>query len=137
MKIGITGTRSGLCETQFNNIQTFLIKNFIRGAELHHGDCVGADVEVATLAQILGYVIVCHPPIKKALRANFPSDITHEPRSYFERNRIIVDSVDHLMVAPKEHQPQSQGGTWYTYHYAVKKQRPLSIFYPVDHTDLI
>lgn len=128
MKIGVTGTRSGMTLEQFADVHVFLAQT--NGAELHHGDCVGVDVEVAEMAQQLGYKIVCHPPEKSDLRAWFTSDETRECFSYFKRNRNIVDECDLLIVVPYQTEPQTEGGTWYTHDYAVKTSKPLKIFYP-------
>lgn len=136
MKIGITGTRSGLTDFQKRNIELFLKKSWQPNAELHHGDCVGADAEVAAVAKNLGYIIVCHPPVKDELRAMFPSHHTENPLSYFARNRNIVDRTDHLIVAPYQNQWQPNGGTWYTHDYAEKKGKPVTIFYP-DSDEII
>jgi hypothetical protein len=59
MKIGVTGTRSGMNETQFAAMQEYLSQFVPADTELHHGDCVGVDVEVAILAQSLGMRVVC------------------------------------------------------------------------------
>lgn len=126
MKIGVTGTRSGMTEEQLGAIELFLRSHT---GELHHGDCVGVDVEVAELAKELGYRTVCHPPIKDELRANHASDEVREPLSYFARNRKIVDECDLLLVVPYQKTHQTHGGTWYTHDYAVKKGKPVLIFY--------
>jgi hypothetical protein len=130
MKIGITGTRSGMTEQQFSDIAALLTEHFEGGAELHHGDCVGVDVEVAVLARSIGYRIVCHPPIKNELRAGHDSDEFRAPLSYFARNRNIVNETDLLLVVPYQSTPQTNGGTWYTHDYAVKQEKDVTIVYP-------
>ena len=130
MKIGVTGTRSGMTEQQFSEISAFLTAQYCEGAELHHGDCVGVDVEVAVLARSIGYRIVCHPPVKDELRAHHDSDEFRTPLSYFARNRNIVNETDQLLVVPYQTTPQSNGGTWYTHDYAVKNKKPVIIVYP-------
>ena len=130
MLIGITGTRSMLNASQKDRIQKFLQNYYTHGSELHHGDCIGADAEVADIAKRLGYKIICHPPIKNELRAFHSSDLTNVPQSYFARNRAIVDQTEHLIVAPFQDEWQPNGGTWYTHDYAKKKNKPLTIFYP-------
>lgn len=129
MKIGVTGTRNGMNDIQSKNVWEFLV--FARFNELHHGDCVGVDEEVADMAQSLGVKIILHPPVKTDLRANFP--IFHEsrePKSYFARNRAIVDECDLLIVVPMDNEPQKLGGTWYTHDYAKKTGKQTKIFYP-------
>jgi thiamine pyrophosphate-dependent acetolactate synthase large subunit-like protein len=137
MKVGVTGTRSGMNEHQFKHIDAFL-KEVIQlepGAELHHGDCVGVDEEVALLAQELGYKIVCHPPEKRELRADVPYDECREPLNYFARNRNIVDECDVLLVVPYQNEPQSHGGTWYTHDYAQKKKKLTTVIYPGERSN--
>jgi len=128
MKIGVTGTRKGMNKQQREAIINFLIES--KAQELHHGDCVGVDVEVAEIAHRIGYLTVSHPPAKAALRANHNSNFVNESFDYFQRNRNIVDQTDMLLVVPLQNQPQSKGGTWYTHDYAVKQGKPVVIFYP-------
>ena len=128
MKVGVTGTRSGMTAEQKFLVQGLL--ESLSGTELHHGDCVGVDAEVAIMAKELGYQIVCHPPEKSDLRAWVPADEMREPFSYFRRNRNIVDECDVLLVVPYQNSPQNQGGTWYTYSYAQKKGKNNIIVWP-------
>ena len=128
MKVGITGTRSGMTQVQTEQVKLLLAD--LKGTQLHHGDCVGADAEVAELARELGYQIVCHPPEKSDLRAWVPADEMREPFSYFRRNRNIVDECDVLLVVPYQSTVQSEGGTWYTWSYAQKKNVRTEIIWP-------
>lgn len=78
IKIGVTGTREGATENQLAAIRSFLQTTrsiLTEVPELHHGDCCGVDGQVAAIAKELGYVIVCHPPIKDDMRGFFESDI--------------------------------------------------------------
>lgn len=134
MIIGVTGTRNGMNEIQKNNVTEFLRKSRQELESemftLRHGDCVGVDNEVAKIAHDLGYVTFNHPPIDKALRAFHESDFSFSPKSYFSRNRDIVDNSDLLIVVPMDNEHKSKGGTWYTYDYAIKKGVPVRVFYP-------
>lgn len=128
MKLGVTGTRNGMSQDQKLKVIDFFNNHEI--SELHHGDCVGVDVEVAQMAKDCGIDIVCHPPIKDELRGWFVSDQTRTPTNYFARNRAIVDETDYLIVVPFQTSYQNQGGTWYTYSYAVKKGKPHIVIFP-------
>ena len=131
MKIGITGTREGMNEHQFEKVQSFLNENFQPGAEFHHGDCVGVDAEAAILAREIGYKIISHPgPASDGLRAFVKCDESREPASHFKRNRTIVDTCDVLLVVPLQNEHQPKGGTWYTHDYAVKKVKPFNVVWP-------
>jgi hypothetical protein len=132
IKVGVTGTRSGMNELQRKivyNILSQTLSDHEQG-EFHHGDCEGVDVEAAAMARQLGYKIICHPPEKDILRGYYESDETRTPLSYFARNRNIVDETSTLLVVPFQDSPQTNGGTWYTYDYAVKKLKRIDVAYP-------
>lgn len=128
MKIGVTGTREGMNEAQFEQVKKFLEK--YKGAELHHGDCRGVDVEVAYLAKEMGYKIVCHPPKSQAQQGFFGGDEMREPEGYLKRDRNIVDETELLLVVPLQNERQDKGGTWYTYDYALKTGKTVHVVYP-------
>jgi hypothetical protein len=128
MKIGVTGTREGATEYQLSELRSVL--KALNGTEFHHGDCNGVDVQAAAIARELGYRIVCHPPKLTEEQGFFGGDEMREPAGYLQRDRAIVDSVDVLLVCPKQMEWQPKGGTWYTHDYAKKKDKPLTVIYP-------
>lgn len=132
MKIGVTGTRNGMTEYQYNNIRKGLthLKRKHDELELHHGDCIGVDIQVANMARNLGIKVISHPPIKEDLRAFHDSDIVLKSDNYLTRDRRIVDSVDMLIVVPKEDTFKLKSGTKYTHDYAKKVGKNKVIFYP-------
>lgn len=131
MIVGFTGTRYGMTLKQKERLGEFL-----RGVGLtvfHHGDCVGADDEAASLvrANLAGVRIVCHPPADGTHRAhNTCHDEIRSPQSHFARNRSIVQASQLVVATPWESQWQSRGGTWYTVDYARKHNRTVHIIYP-------
>lgn len=134
MKIGVTGTRSGMTAAQRMAV-TYYLKGIVdlfneEQHELHHGDCVGVDVEVAEIAKSLGFKVINHPPVKEDLRAFHESHEHREPLSYFARNRKIVEETKTLFVIPYQNEWQDNGGTWYTHDYAAKKQKSRITFFP-------
>lgn len=129
MIIGVTGTREGMNEKQLLAVGRFLQQH--SGGILHHGDCMGVDVQVARIADALGFETVCHPPIETVLRAYHPSTTILSPLGYLARDRKIVDSVELLLVVPKQNHWQPTGGTWYTHDYAKKKGVPIKMILPV------
>lgn len=141
MKIGVTGTRSGMNEHQYKELmdemKMVLTESSLtnQSVEVHHGDCVGVDVEFAEIAKELGFKTICHPPEKNELRAFHKSDEIREPKSYFARNRNIVDECDLLIVIPYQDSHQTSGGTWYTHDYAVKKQKPVYVIFPMNESN--
>jgi hypothetical protein len=65
-----------------------------------------------------------------AMRAFHDSDEVRAPLGYLARDRKIVESVELLLVVPKQKEWQSSGGTWYTHDYAKKKGVPIIMFWP-------
>lgn len=128
MKIGVTGTREGMNEAQFEQVKKFLKE--CGGTVLHHGDCTGVDVEVACLAKEMGYKIVCHPPKSTETQGHFGGDEVREPAGYLQRDRAIVDACEILLVVPLQNERQDKGGTWYTYDYALKTGKTVHMCYP-------
>lgn len=131
MKIGVTGTREGATDYQLITIIDYM-ETLGRGHELHHGDCRGVDVQVATIAKELGWKVVCHPPKDSSQRGYFGGDEMRQEIEYLARDRNIVDETELLMVVPLQNTWQPKGGTWYTHDYAVKRDKLVRIFYPVD-----
>jgi hypothetical protein len=129
MKIGITGTREGANDCQLKKVAEYLM-SLGPGHELHHGDCRGVDIEIAAIARHLGWRIVCHPPKSNETQGFFGGDEVREPKGYLQRDRQIVDETELLIVVPLHDEWQPKGGTWYTHDYAVKKGKPVKIFYP-------
>jgi hypothetical protein len=122
-KIGITGTRSGASDEQLVSLGHLMGSVIAREptVELHHGDCVGVDLQAAIFASKMDIHTVCHPPVDESLRANHKSDTILPQLNHFARNRNIVDASDILIVIPYQDEWQPRGGTWYTHDYAVKK----------------
>jgi hypothetical protein len=128
-KLGVTGTQLGMNETQFDAVYSFM-SELPKDTELHHGDCIGVDVEVAMIAESLGFKVICHPPTNPDKQAGHSSSEFREPFTYLRRNRNIVDEIDMLIAVPKEDNHQIRGGTWYTVTYAKKFGKLFKIFYP-------
>lgn len=135
LKLGITGTRNGMTKFQKENlekvIETLIFEKEYDSRILHHGHCVGVDVEVAkVLKRKFNFYIISHPPIKTDLIGICENDEERQAKSYFSRNRNIVNESDLLLVIPAQNSPQSFGGTWYTHDYAKENKKPYIILYP-------
>ncbi len=143
MKIGFTGTRRGMTDSQKTALRA-LLKSFQKESmafECHHGDCVGADDEFANMAAEVYRCltrIVCHPPANDIHRACNPRFNEMRPRKkYHDRNRDIVDETQVLIACPAEMTPQPRGGTWWTNNYAGQKGKPTYLILPdgtVNHS---
>ena len=126
MKIGFTGTQTGMCEEQKKLLYGILSElMMVKGdtpMEFHHGDCIGADREAHEIVQSVGGIdIIVHPPENDAKRAFCEGYVRRaNPKPYLDRNRDIVDAVDLMLVAPKENVEVVRSGTWSTYRYAKR-----------------
>jgi hypothetical protein len=152
MRIGITGTRDGMTLDQEYRFQRIIIKLDIEEkiTEYRGGDCIGVDDETTYLMYdySMGNLpiiekgnlitngknpikLICHPPLKEDLRAWNPHyDLILPAKSYFARNRDIVDNSDVVIVIPKQMSHQTYGGTWQAHDYAVKKGKRVIIIWP-------
>lgn len=137
MQVGVTGSRDGI-----NGLQDFALTIWTADNEavkvFRHGDCIGADVEVAAFmrAAYPKCKIACHPPENSILRGYFKSDKTFPTKSYFARNRDIVDNSEILLGFPS-HRSRGKGGTWYTINYAVRTDVPVVIFHADGEVEYI
>jgi hypothetical protein len=91
------------------------------GQTLHHGDCVGADVQADEIARYYAMTIVVHPPSSKVLRAFKQSSngLTLAQKPYRERNQDIVNACSILIACPDgPNIPGNRSGTWMTIRLA-------------------
>jgi hypothetical protein len=128
MKIGFTGTRSGMTLRQRITLNEMILPNFT--GEFHHGDCNGADREAHTVASRRGFRIVTHPPTNDKLRAFCVANEVRDPLPYIERNQVIVDETELLIACPGGADEELRSGTWATIRYARKLKRPTVIVFP-------
>lgn len=134
MKIGFTGTRSGMTEKQKGRF-LYVMQRTSNATEFHHGDCKGADHEAALMARDIGIRLICHPPTRDEFRAHVVSEVTRDPLSYLERNMAIVRECDLLIAAPKEEWEIQRSGTWATVRYARDQKRNILFIWPDGTTD--
>lgn len=132
MIIGFTGTRQGCTPKQLVALTDLLAS--LGMTEAHHGDCIGADDEFARIADWMldPRRIYIHPPVDETHRAFHVGGLNNLclPKTYFARNRDIVNASDLLVGCPLTMQEQSQGGTFYTINYARKVGKPVRIVWP-------
>lgn len=132
MKVGFTGTRTGMTDPQIEAFSGVISKLHV--TEFHHGDCVGADRDAHTVINHLfsDVLIIGHPPLEQKLRAFCKG--FHEMRpeqSYLDRNKAIVDETETLIAIPSTKKSQVRSGTWSTVRYATgRKDRRVIIIYP-------
>ena len=129
MKIGFTGTRSGMTDLQKEIVREELIKK--KPECVIHGGCIGADEDFHKIAKELGIKIIVYPghsAVDGDTSFHFDYSDADEilpSESYFKRNRQIVDDSDLMLAAP--YNQIQKGGTWYTINYALKQNKGINI----------
>jgi hypothetical protein len=138
MKIGFTGTRFGMTDSQKKTFS--LLLRCLKPTDFFHGDCVGADNEAATIYNDLygPNQITVYPPVDNTHRAHNKSyGQCKQPQTHLARNRSIVNDCDTLIVCPFNDQHQTRGGTWYTFDYALSRQgKMIIIIWPNGKADV-
>jgi hypothetical protein len=139
MKIGFTGSKNGMTEQQKEVLAKLEV--FTTGrVEVHHGDCIGSDADFHNIIRSISQkiIIITHPgfpaknPQDLSLRAYCKSDNTTMAKSFFVRNRDIVDLTDLLIATPAS--KRETGGTWFTINYSRQLNKKRIIIYPDGST---
>jgi hypothetical protein len=127
MKIGFTGTREGMSQSQKEEF----ILNLYRlcPTEFHHGDCEGADEEAHDIIREFfpDTVIHVYPPASTYRQAYKQGDVHYAPEEYLLRDKRIVNSSEHLIGAPLLDNPTTRSGSWATIRYAKSREIPVTV----------
>lgn len=98
---------------------------------LHHGDCIGADVQACAIATSLGWLLHAHPPDIESSRGYVLSSKQECPYPYLRRNLHIVQASTLLIATPRQtHEIARGSGTWQTIRTARRAQIARQIVYP-------
>lgn len=127
--IAFTGTQNGMTPQQAEAFRDVLGWGNHVDHFLHHGDCIGADIDAHRIALARGWRIHVHPPDDPRKRAFCAGAVIHAPLPYLVRNRVIVDSAE-LLVATPSGPEKLRSGTWATIRYAIKRGKPVWIVWP-------
>jgi hypothetical protein len=131
VRLGFTGTRSGMTEAQKQAFTRFVMA--IDYVEFHHGDCVGADADAHEIvSRHPRHTIIIHPPVSDKDRAFCKGDVVRSPKTYFARNRHIVLETEETVGCPYQNQEPvpPTGGTWYTLKYSEKVKHTTHVIWP-------
>ncbi len=129
MIISFTGTRQGMTPRQFGTVQKLL--RVLEPSEVHHGDCIGADVQFSAIANDLKIRIMTHPPKDEKKRAFCKASVIKRwpPMPFLTRNKQLVNCSELLIATP--HRPEYlRSGTWSTVRYARKQHKTIIIIEP-------
>jgi hypothetical protein len=126
MKVGFVGSKYGGNEFQQDLLRDLLLA--MEPCEVHHGDRVGADVQMHDICRELNIPVIIHPPAHKELRSFCEGyKKCHEPKSYISRNKDIVNDTDIVIAMPDTLSESFKSDTWSTIRYAKKYLRPLVV----------
>jgi hypothetical protein len=126
MKVGFTGSRKGMTESQRDQLIAWLDEFW--PTEFHHGCCIGSDAEAHGIATIMSIRTVGHPPTEtKYLGAWESCDERRDPFPYLVRNRHIVNETELLIATPCDPRGTPHSGTWYTVEFAESVGRKVII----------
>lgn len=130
MRIGITGTKTGMNETQFNIFLNFLYE-FPFFTHFHNGDCIGVDDQSTQIVQseFPEVKVICHPPSDPKNRAFGKYDEIRPEFPYIVRDHKMVDEIAYLYAIPHKEE-YLRSGTWATVRYARKTGVPVTIIMP-------
>lgn len=140
MRVGFTGTKFGMTSRQKDELYDWLAiidAGRVAACTLHHGGCVGADAQAHAFAVERGWSVIVHPgDVAPRWRAELEEGRAAgqvETRTIMpplERNDVIVDLCDVLLVAPRQRKEIQRSGTWATYRYAQKVGRTCIMVWP-------
>jgi len=131
MKIGFTGTQTGITPPQFD-LLVEVLQELHEVTEAHHGDCLGADREFSIIVDCIFGTgkIHCHPPEDGKKRAFCRVDVMYEALPFLVRNHNIVNKTDILIACPKGMNEEVRSGTWATVRFARKQKGIIVILWP-------
>lgn len=136
-QIGFTGTWQGMTNPQVLQVHMLLgdLQAYAGARCVHHGMCVGADMQFHNMARALKLMTVGYPGVTESglrwKRGTMTVTVQHLPKPFLKRNLDIVANSDLLIATPHEGTEQKRGsGTWATIRYVLKADKPLIIVYP-------
>lgn len=102
--------------------------------QVHHGDCIGADVQFDEICRALPLIrIHIHPPIdskSRAWKTEIVPSTVHQLLPFLDRNHAIVDACDFLIAVPSDSHERKRSGTWATIRYARKQGKRIYLVMP-------
>lgn len=112
MKVGFFGTRYGTTSVQFNVLQELISK--LDMTEFHHTDYVGADAQAHDLVRSVfpKVRIYTHPQNSFSYRAFCRGDVIRQGSPFLVRNRVLIKSVDTIVIVPSTMQADWRSSVW-------------------------
>ena len=139
MIAGFTGTRAGMTSAQADTVLALVTDlPFVRAL---HGGCYNADTQFHDICIEVGIprITVYPSDMLDSWGRDWPK-VTQDvrpPRRPLDRNRVIANKCDVLIVAPKQYaevRGRAGGGTWATYRYGRAAGKDVIVVTPDGRT---
>ena len=118
MSIGFTGTKKGMTTDQRSSVLRIL-NSMKNRSVVHHGGCVGADIDFDSICFELGKIRVIHPSNIHSMQGKWHYTEHYRPeKPPLERNKDIVNESRILIATPSQFSEVTRSGTWFTIRYA-------------------
>jgi len=133
MKVGFTGSREGMSDSQKKRVKELLEENVentpISLNQFHYGDYIGADDEAHLMAKELKYDTHCHGPKSFDNRKLNHGDINYKET---ECNFLLLVKYTNLLIAtPNSIESENEkSGVWCTVRNAKSLNKKIHIIYP-------
>lgn len=133
--VGFTGTQRGMTNEQCIAVHELVER--LKPVMVHHGGCVGADIDFDEICFRLQIDCTIHPSDIKRMQGmwHYPTYLRDE-HPPLERNHHIVDESSVLIAAPKSKREEVRSGTWSTVRYALRSKKPVVIVHNNGGVDL-
>lgn len=143
MHVVVTGTRYGGTDAQLKTLRDILTDAY-KPTTASHGRCAGVDVQFAAICDGLTPrpKIFARPGVSAKdgnddwVGEDPYSDVVLPNETHLKRNRLLIDGdaaappADVLVVVPRQSQRQTDGGTWYSYAYGLRKGTNILVIWP-------
>lgn len=131
MNLAFSGTRQGMSQLQHKAVTGWLTQQVPFITEIHHGCCVGADVDFHRICIQLGLVelMQLHPSNSKFTNKLLDLESTGSVEKIWPRDdplardQRMVQLCDTLLITPISDDEVVRSGTWTTKRMALKLRR--------------
>lgn len=129
LRLGFTGTQAGMSVLQRSTVLSLV--RTLRVDVVIHGDCVGADADMHSIARECCCRVEVYPSMLVKKRAYCEGDEVYPAMQPLLRNQTIVERCHILLATPREVDMQMRSGTWATVRYALRNKRRLIVVAPL------
>ena len=135
LKVAFTGTRQGMTEEQAKTVGVWLMNHETEISQLHHGACIGADVDFHNICIDMEMIrlVHVHPSDNKntnqlrQLKQIENVAMIWPIETPLARDWTMVQHCDILLATPLQDDEVVRSGTWTTVRYARKLRKKVRL----------